>query len=326
VHPRSRARWAGAAAALLAAAVPALAGDPLGLLPESASAEADRIDHLVYLILWVTGITFVGVQAALVWFLFRYRRREGVRAKHTHGNHTVEMVWTVAPAAILVFLAVYQMGLWAEVKSSKPDDNANAVPVRIFARTFEWNFRYPGLDGKWDTEDDTTTLKALVVPVDRPVNAELRSMDVLHSFFLPNLRFKQDAVPGLHTQIWFRANKLSADRSPIRSSTGALVKLPFFDIVCAELCGNGHTTMAGELYVVTQAQYDAWTRGEDVTVAPGVTLPKPRPAARLASPYDFVWSRWYEQDDPVVKGPAPWVKKPFAEDFTGASDEETEEE
>lgn len=320
--PRSRtARLACAAAALLAAAAPALADDPWGLLPEAASDEAARIDHLVYLILWVTGITFVGVQLALLWFLWKYRSRPGVRAKHTHGNHAVEMVWTVAPAAILVFLAVYQMGLWAEVKADKPEDNANAVPVRIFAKTFEWNFRNPGLDGKWDTDDDVTTVNALVVPVGRPVNAELRSMDVLHSFFLPNLRFKQDAVPGLHTKIWFRPNKVSADRSPIRSSTGELRKLDYFDVVCAELCGNGHTTMAAKMYVVTDAEYDAWLRGEDVKSGNGDVLPKPRKQP-FAPPYDFIWSQWYAQDDPKVTKPPPYVRRPFGEDYTGATDEE----
>lgn len=311
-----------AAAAVLAAAAPALAGDPWGLLPESASAEADKIDHLVYLVLWVTGVTFVGVQAALVWFLVRYRRRPGVQAKHTHGNHTVEMVWTIAPAAILVFLAVYQMGLWADIKGQKPEDNARAVEVRIFAKQFEWNFRWPGADGKFDTPDDLTTVKALVVPVNRPVNAELRSMDVIHSFFLPNLRYKQDAVPGLHGRIWFRPTKESAKRLPILDSKGASVQLDFFDVVCAELCGNGHTTMNAKLYVVDDAQYERWLRGEEVRLASGTVLPKPVLGADVMSPYDVIWEAWHTQDDLTVVQPPKWHKRPFSKnDYTGPEEE-----
>jgi cytochrome c oxidase subunit 2 len=314
-------RWPCAAAGLLAAAGAALAGDPLGVLPEAASAEADRIDHLIYLIIWVTGITFVGVQVCLVWFLWKYRRREGVKAKHTHGNHTVEMVWTVAPAAILVFLAVYQMGLWAEVKAQAPKENERPVAVQIYAKQFEWNFRYPGADGKFGTADDLASTKFLVVPVNRPVNAEMRAMDVIHSFFLPNLRFKQDAVPGLHTKIWFRPNKLSADRKPFPDSHGKPVKLEYFDIVCAELCGSQHTTMNGRLYVVTDAQYEAYLRGEDVKLPSGALLPKPDKTSELQSPYDFIWASWSFQDDPVVKAPPKWHRRPFGTDYTGDEEE-----
>lgn len=319
--------WPRAAAGLLAAAVllgasgAAFAGDPLGVLPESASAEADRIDDLIYLIIWVTGATLVGVQVCMLWFLWKYRARPGVRAKHTHGNHTVEMVWTVAPAAILVFLAVYQMGLWAEVKASKPAANDRPVDVQIWAKQFEWNFRYPGPDAKYGTPDDLVSTKFLVVPVDRPVNAEMRAMDVIHSFFLPHLRFKQDAVPGLHTKIWFRANKLSVDRKPFLDSHGKVVTADWFDIVCAELCGSQHTSMSGKLFVVTDAQYDAYLRGEDVKLASGTMLPKPTKMAELQSPYDFIWQAWNFQDDPVVTAPPKWHRRPFGEDYTGEEEE-----
>ena len=305
------------------AAPAALAGDPLGIMPEAASAEAERIDDLTYLILWITGITLVGVQAALIWFLVKYRRREGVRAKHTHGNHTIEMVWTVTPAAVLVFLAVYQMGLWSEIKAGKPADNAGAVDVRIWAKQFEWNFRYPGPDGQFDTADDLFSNKTLVVPVGRPVNAELRSMDVIHSFFLPNFRFKQDAVPGLHGHIWFRPEKLSVKRQPIHDSKGAEVKLDFYDIVCAELCGSQHTTMGGKLFVVTDEQFERWQKGEEVVLESGTTLLKPSRADQVQEPYDFIWKAWSFQDDLRVESPPKWHKRPFEEeDYTGDDEEE----
>lgn len=318
----SAAGLAAAALAMATAASPARADDPLGVLPEAASAEAGRVDDLIYLIIWLTVGTFVGVQLVMLWFLVRYRARPGVKAKHTHGNHTVEMVWTVAPAAILVFLAVYQMGLWTELRSPTPSDNAGAVPVRIYAKQFEWNFRYPGPDGKYDTPDDLHSSKTLVVPVNRPVNGELRAMDVIHSFFLPNFRFKLDAVPGLTGRIWFRPEKFSADRRPLRAADGTEVKLEYFDIVCAELCGSQHTTMAARLYVVTDEEFARWQKGEEVTLKGGTKIPRPTPFADIQPPYDFIWSTWARQDDPRVTTPPKWHRRPFHADGDYKGEEE----
>src|SRR5262249_42703318 len=146
-----------------------------------------------------------------------------------------------------------------------PEDNAGATKVQALAKQFEWNFRYPDPDAKsadpakpvdpFDSAHARLTVGALVVPVDHPVNVTLRSLDVIHSFFLPNFRFKQDAVPGLTIPFWFKPIKLSADRAPVPDHDGVPQKVPYWDIVCAELCGIGHTTMAAQLYVVTDEQY-----------------------------------------------------------------------
>ena len=307
-------------AALAALLLAGCSGDPLNVLPESASPEADEVDHLIYLIIYVTGVTFVGVQAVLIWFLFRHRAKPGVRAKHTHGNHTVELVWTVAPALILVLLAVYQADLWVRIKSATPKENADFVPVQIFAKQFEWNFRYPGADGEYGTKDDMVTTGNLVIPIDRPINAEMRSMDVIHSFFLPNFRFKQDAVPGLRSPIWFRSNKLSADRAPVKDREGNEVKLDYWDIVCAELCGNAHTSMSGRLYVVENDVFEKWLTGEAVEGLPQVSTVGP---AR-GTP-GRIWERWSWQDTSHIKGPPRWFKDPWGEDDLGV-DAESEDE
>ena len=117
----------------------------------------------------------------------------------------------------VVFLALYQMKLWVRLKKPTPGEaeNGGAVHVDVVAKQFEWNFRYPGPDGQLGTADDLLTVGALVVPVNHPVNCRLRSLDVIHSFFLPNVRFKQDAVPGLTIPFLFRPTKLSAERHPL---------------------------------------------------------------------------------------------------------------
>ncbi len=297
--PTRRTRLSALALPLLAALFAAgCSGDPLHLLPEAASPVAREVDELIYLIVYVTGATLVGVQAALVYFLFRYRARKGARAKYTHGNHAVEMTWTVLPALVLVLLAVYQAGMWKRMKSAVPEDNANAIEVQVFAKQFEWNFRYPGPDGAFNTADDRYSTGIMVVPVDRPVNIELRAMDVIHSFFLPNFRFKQDAVPGLHTKLWFRADKLSSARQPVADRDGVEKQLDYWDIVCAELCGSQHSAMSARLYVVPDEDYEKWVAGQPTTLR--------LPPNSLRGPEDsttgLIWQRWHWQDSREIKG------------------------
>lgn len=295
-------------------------GDPMGLLPEAASDEAHEIDELTYLIFWVTMFTFVAVELVLVWFLIRYRARPGVRAKYTHGNHTVEMIWTIAPALILVFLALYQAKLWGEVKSEQPEDITGAVTVQTFGKQFEWNFRYPGPDGEFGTKDDRITVGDLVVPVNRPVLSEIRSLDVLHSLWFPALRFKQDLLPGSPQRVWFRPTKLSADRSPVPDRHGEMQKLNYWDIVCAELCGHSHTAMSGRLFVVTDDQYTAWLAGEKTDI-PATHYPY------YADDDSNIWTRWDAQNDRnVVPGPPNWFREPFGEDWKGDVEDEDEDD
>jgi cytochrome c oxidase subunit 2 len=343
VTNRNRCR---AAAWLAAAVVASLAGaayanDPLKLMPESASAEADTIDSLTYLILWITGITFVGVQGLLIVFLFKYRARPGQKAKYTHGNHAVELVWTVAPALILVFLAVYQMGLWIDLKKGTPEDNRGATEVQIVAKQFEWNIRYAGPDGQFGTKDDRMTLADFVVPVNHPVNVKLRSLDVLHSFYLPHFRFKQDAVPGLTIPFWFRPTKLSSERLPVMGRDPKelekhrevwVEKHPkYWDIVCAELCGNSHTSMAGRLYVVSDEDYAKWQK--DPKSVPGLPAWTVWNKDNPMGGQDKIWVRWHWQDPERRMTPdgkykldkAVLNREPFGEDQRPGGDASSED-
>lgn len=177
-------------------------------LPENVSTFGRQIDILYYGILWLTGIVFIITQAFLIYIIFRFghSRRGTQRAHYSHGSRTLEVLWTVIPSAVLLFIALFQMPTYVAIRfpSSKPDIPPTA---RVWARQFEWRIVYPGPDGQLDTPDDIHVPNELHIVQDRRVLVDLRSMDVLHSFFLPNLRIKQDAVPGLAIPVWFDALK-----------------------------------------------------------------------------------------------------------------------
>lgn len=209
-----------------------------------------EIDHLFILILWITGLTFIGTQVALVWALWKFPAREGRPATYFHGSQRLEVIWTIIPAAILVFIALYQMGAWTGIKFRSAEPKVQPL-AEVTARQFQWKIRYPGPDGRLGTADDLHTINDLRFVKDRPVVIHLKTEDVLHSFFLPNLRIKQDAVPGLTIPVWF-----DSDQASPRDARGGYEP---FDLVCAELCGWGHTKMRGEVTIYeTQREFDEW--------------------------------------------------------------------
>jgi len=208
------------------------------LLPDNFSTTGGTIDHLFYVILWITGIAFVVVQVCLLLFVILYRARPGRTAAYIHGSTPVEIIWTVVPTIILVVLGFASQGAWANLRERVP---ANATRIEILAEQFAWNIRYPGPDEVFNTEDDVTTINQLHVPVNQPVVVHLRSKDVIHSFFLPLLRVKQDAVPGLTTRVWFEATQPGQH-----------------EIACAELCGLGHYRMRGFLTLESPEAWQAW--------------------------------------------------------------------
>ena len=207
-------------------------------LPEGVTTTAPEIDRLFYLVLTVTGIAFCLVQVTLVWFLVRYRRREGRRATYTHGNTVVEIVWTVIPTLILVFLAFHSQRVWAKVRGTPPPPD---VEIEVTGEQFAWNIRYAGADGALNSADDITTINQLHLPVHQTVLVHIKSKDVIHSFFVPQFRMKQDAVPGLTSRMWVSATKAGN-----------------FEIDCAELCGLGYYRMRGFLVIETPEAFQSW--------------------------------------------------------------------
>lgn len=213
-------------------------------LPESASSLASGIDSIYYLILGITGAIFVIVELALVYYMVKYRAREGRRAEFIEGSTTAEVIWTAIPAVILVALALLSNRVWSQIKDPEhfPKD---ALQLKVEAKQFEWLVTYAGPDGTMGTSDDFTKRNQLHLPVDRPVVATLTSQDVIHSFFVPAFRIKQDAVPGMEIPVWFDATE-----------TGE------FELACAELCGLGHYRMRASVTVHTQEEYQRWLEAE----------------------------------------------------------------
>lgn len=214
------------------------------LLPDSISEQGDRIDGFFWLIFWITGVIFVLTEGALIWFIIKYRRREGNKALYIHGNHKVEVIWTIIPAVILCFIGAVQLGFWQQAKDGAyfPDaaeDGRPALQVQVMAQQFAWNFRYAGPDSEFGTDDDFA-LPYLLVAQDVPTVLTMRSIDVIHSLFIPHCRFKQDIVPGLTTQGWIQPRE-----------TG------IWPIACAELCGAQHYTMSTDMHVIPVEEWDA---------------------------------------------------------------------
>lgn len=232
-------------------------------LPADHSTFGFKTDQLFNMILAITTVAFIGVQLVLLFVMWKYgdtgTARKGL---FVHGHHQLEVVWTVIPASILVVIAVVQWGTWLEIK--RPANFPPEVQKRlqdnhpfaeVLAGQFEWRITYPGKDGKLGTRDDVHVLNNFHIyqsAADHPapILIRLRSRDVLHSFYLPNFRLKQDAVPGMTIPVWFEAKP---DTVPAGKETET------FNLMCAELCGWGHYKMKGALTVhKDQASFDKW--------------------------------------------------------------------
>ena len=208
--------------------------------PHDISTFGPRIDLLFEVIFWVVMITWIAVTVAMAVFLVRYRHRPGRKATYIEGNSRLEVFWTTATAVIMIALALASRSTWADIKEHGPPGD---VFYKVAAKQFNWEITYPGPDGQLGTADDVTVENDFHVPVNKVVRLDLTSKDVIHSFFVPNMRLKQDAVPGRVIHVWFEATEVGE-----------------YQIPCAELCGFGHSGMLGTLFVQSQADYDKWLK------------------------------------------------------------------
>jgi cytochrome c oxidase subunit 2 len=217
------------------------------------------IDDTISITFWITGIVFVAVVLFIAYCVYRFRHQEGRQAHYEPENRRLE-VWLTSLTGLGV-IAMLTPGLFVWNRFiTVPQD---ATDIEIVGQQWQWSFRLPGADGKLgssDTrnisadnplginKDDPASQDDVVVeggelrlPIDRPVKALLRSVDVLHNFYVPEFRAKMDLVPGQVSYFWL---------TPTRTGT--------FEILCAELCGVGHPQMRGTVMVQTEADYQAW--------------------------------------------------------------------
>jgi cytochrome c oxidase subunit 2 len=210
--------------------------------PKNISTFGGEIDSVFYLIFYITGIGFLIGEGLIFWFLIRYRHREGKRALFLKGDKGSHVAWILIPAAIILCL-----DFWIDFAGAKAYEKAKGdIPVhdaviQITGKQFNWIITHPGPDGAFGKTDDFSEENDLHVPVGKVVRLLLKSEDVIHSFFVPVLRLKQDLLPGRTLEAWFEAMEPGQ-----------------YEIACAELCGYGHYTMRGFLFVHSDEDYAQW--------------------------------------------------------------------
>ena len=215
-------------------------------LPTSASEEMDRIEFVFWFATVISIAIFALVTAVLVYMVVKFRAAPDDESDGPpiHGHTGLEIAWTAVPAALVTAIAVVS----AIALSRNSDAGTNPVQVHVVAQQFAWKFEYPG---------SGVTSGRLVLPVGRSTQLELDSVDVIHSFWVPEFGQKSDAVPGIKTRLVI---------TPTRLGT--------FPVICTELCGLGHATMRAEVEVLSQEDFDAWLaeQKEGATAGGGVAL------------------------------------------------------
>jgi cytochrome c oxidase subunit II len=229
--------------------------------PASISEHGPAYDAQFLLTITVVGLAFASAQIALGYTLWRFRDTGGgTRAVYTHGSNRLELIWTTVTAVIFIALALLGQRLWWNLHMT--DAPPDAAHVRVVAQQFQWNFHYAGADGKFGRTDprkisdeslnfigldgtdpdakDDVVLPTLVTQINRAVELTLTSRDVIHSFWVPPLRFKQDAVPGIDIKVHFTPTK-----------TGQ------YEIACAQLCGQQHYKMRAYMLVLPEEEYNS---------------------------------------------------------------------
>ena len=228
--------------------------------PPAISEHAPALDRQFLITIIVVGIAFTAAQIGLGWMVWKYRDSVSGRATYSHGSNRLEVLWTIVTAVVFIALAVMGQSVWASLRLNNAP--AGAYQVEVVAQQFQWNFHYAGNDNVFgrteptliddsalnfigidetdpNAKDDSVTA-ALAIPVNRPVELRLRSKDVIHSFWVPPLRFKQDLVPGMEIRVHFTANQVGK-----------------YELACAELCGQLHFKMKSYMLVLPDEEHRA---------------------------------------------------------------------
>ncbi len=236
-------------------------------MPVGASAHAGELDRIMVLVHWLMLALFVGWSVFFVYVLLRFRRSRHPSAAY-HGLRGRWSTWIEGGVLVaeVVLLAFFSIPFWSTQVDAEPPPEDGSTIVRVVAEQFAWNVHYPGPDGEFGptaiglvgpdnpigldrrdarAKDDIVSINRMNLPVGKPVIVMLSTKDVIHSLGLPQMRVKQDAVPGIVQPVWF-----------IPSRTGE------WDIACSQLCGLGHYRMRARYAIQSQEEYDAWLKEE----------------------------------------------------------------
>jgi cytochrome c oxidase subunit 2 len=229
--------------------------------PSGVSASSALIDHQFRIAFWIFGTLFVIGHLVLIFVLSKKPHAEG---NVSHGSLRLEVTWTLAVTIIFFWFNVSGEHLWSSIMPA--EKQAGEIEVEVTGAQFQWYFRYPGADGVFGQTDaqkfakpdegnplgidpsdppgrDDILSTTMVVPVGRPVHLHLRAQDVIHSLFIPAMRFKQDTVPGMEIHSHFTPTKIGS-----------------YEIACAELCGMGHYRMRSVVRVVSEEEFAVWLK------------------------------------------------------------------
>lgn len=241
-------------------------------LPEASSIHGRRTDDLFWFSMGILTIPFIFVNFLIFFFSWKYQYKKETKAAFYPDNHKLELIWTIIPAIVMALLVFTGWKAWSDITSEAP---ADAEVIEITGKQFNWIVRYGGVNdnklGNYNYKlidaqnevgidlsdensfDDFQNPTEMHIPVGRPVLLKIRARDVLHSVFIPHMRVKMDAVPGMPTKFWFVADKTTADMQ-------AELNDPNFkyEIACTEICGQGHFSMKINLVVEDEASYKKW--------------------------------------------------------------------
>jgi cytochrome c oxidase subunit 2 len=198
------------------------------MLPRQGSVFAGEVDFLYMFLFWLSVVLFLGIAVPSLYFCWRYRYQPGRVTPHQTHNTVLEITWSILPLFLCV--GIFFWGLESWMKSTVAP--GEAMEVQITAKKWLWQFEYP---------DGSRTVNDLHVPVGKPVRFVMTSEDVLHDFFVPDMRVKHDIVPGRYTEVWFTPTVLG-----------------LHTITCAEYCGKGHSDMQAKLTVDTEPEFKKW--------------------------------------------------------------------
>ena len=203
----------------------------LPLWPEQASTAAGNVDALYIFLVALSAFMTVGIFITIFVFAMKYRYRAGREAEQIEGSTVLELAWTIIPLGI--FLGIFAWGAIIYFQERTPPESA--ATVYVVAKQWMWKIQH---------EEGQREIDELHMPVGRDVKLIMTSQDVIHSFYVPAFRIKQDVLPGRYTTVWFRATK-----------TGT------YHLFCAEYCGTQHSGMIGQIVVMEPADYEAWLGG-----------------------------------------------------------------